>query len=216
MHFYKEIGVEFKLEVILTALGVYIATSIDYLFILTIIFAQLDNPSQKSHIYAGQYIGTGILVGISLVATYIVNFIPADWIIGLLGLIPIILGIRMAIIGEEDEDEEKIIEKMNQSHSTQLFWVVTLLTIVSGGDNVGIYTSYFSSLNWSQIVLALIVFAFGIIALVEISRLLSSTAMVSETIEKYERIIVPVVFIALGIYIMIENGTIQTMFNFLF
>jgi cadmium resistance protein CadD (predicted permease) len=32
---------------------------------------------------------------------------------------------------------------------------------------------------------------------------------VGETIEKYQRVLVPVVFIALGIYIMAENGTIS-------
>ncbi|MFU0569888.1 cadmium resistance transporter, partial [Gardnerella vaginalis] len=30
-----------------------------------------------------------------------------------------------------------------------------------------------------------------------------------ETVEKYEKVIVPVVFIGLGLYILIENGTIN-------
>ncbi|VPX83307.1 Cad superfamily protein [Streptococcus pneumoniae] len=34
--------------------------------------------------------------------------------------------------------------------------------------------------------------------------------LIFETIEKYERIIVPLVFILLGLYIMYENGTIET------
>lgn len=198
-------------QTIISAIGVYISTSIDYLIILIILFAQLSQNKQKWHIYAGQYLGTGLLVGASLVATYVVNFVPEEWMVGLLGLIPIYLGIRFAIVGEDaEEEEEEIIERLEQSKANQLFWTVTLLTIASGGDNLGIYIPYFASLDWSQTLVALLVFVIGIIIFCEISRVLSSIPLIFETIEKYERIIVPLVFILLGLYIMYENGTIET------
>ena len=197
-------------QTIISAIGVYISTSIDYLIILIILFAQLSQSKQKWHINAGQYLGTGLLVGTSLVAAYVVNFVPEEWMVGLLGLIPIYLGIRFAIVGEGEEEEEEIIERLEQSKSNQLFWTVTLLTIASGGDNLGIYIPYFASLDWSQTLVALLVFAIGIIIFCELSRVLSSIPLISETIEKYERIIVPLVFILLGLYIMYENGTIET------
>lgn len=198
-------------QTIISAIGVYISTSIDYLIILIILFAQLSQNKQKWHIYAGQYLGTGLLVGASLVAAYVVNFVPEEWMVGLLGLIPIYLGIRFAIVGEDaEEEEEEIIERLEQSKANQLFWTVTLLTIASGGDNLGIYIPYFASLDWSQILVALLVFVIGIIIFFEISRVLSSIPLIFETIEKYERIIVPLVFILLGLYIMYENGTIET------
>ncbi|HEV6628051.1 TPA: CadD family cadmium resistance transporter [Streptococcus pneumoniae] len=198
-------------QTIISAIGVYISTSIDYLIILIILFAQLSQNKQKWHIYAGQYLGTGLLVGASLVAAYVVNFVPEEWMVGLLGLIPIYLGIRFAIVGEDaEEEEEEIIERLGQSKANQLFWTVTLLTIASGGDNLGIYIPYFASLDWSQTLVALLVFVIGIIIFCEISRVLSSIPLIFETIEKYERIIVPLVFILLGLYIMYENGTIET------
>ena len=199
-------------QTIISAIGVYISTSIDYLIILIILFAQLSQNKQKWHIYAGQYLGTGLLVGASLVAAYVVNFVPEEWMVGLLGLIPIYLGIRFAIVGEgeEEEKDEEIIERLEQSKANQLFWTVTLLTIASGGDNLGIYIPYFASLDWSQTLVALLVFVIGIIIFCEISRMLSSIPLIFETIEKYERIIVPIVFILLGLYIMYENGTIET------
>lgn len=198
-------------QTIISAIGVYISTSIDYLIILIILFAQLSQNKQKWHIYAGQYLGTGLLVGASLVAAYVVNFVPEEWMVGLLGLIPIYLGIRFAIVGEDaEEEEEEIIERLEQSKANQLFWTVTLLTIASCGDNLGIYIPYFASLDWSQTLVALLVFVIGIIIFCEISRVLSSIPLIFETIEKYERIIVPLVFILLGLYIMYENGTIET------
>ena len=92
-------------QTIISAIGVYISTSIDYLIVLIILFAQLSQNKQKWHIYAGQYLGTGLLVGVSLVAAYVVNFVPEAWMVGLLGLIPIYLGIRFAIVGEGEEEE---------------------------------------------------------------------------------------------------------------
>lgn len=201
------------LQTILSAISVYISTSIDYLFLLIIIFGQGHISPKKGQVYAGQYIGTAFLVGISLIAAYLVGFIPQDWIVGLLGLFPMALGIRFAIVGEEEEDEDEIIERVNQETSTKLFWTVTLLTIASGGDNLGVYIPYFSSLNALEIIVALIVFAIGIIVLCEVSRYFSNMPLISETIEKYERIIVPVVFILLGIYIMMENDTLGTIWR---
>lgn len=203
-------------QTIISAIGVYISTSIDYLIILIILFAQLSQNKQKWHIYAGQYLGTGLLVGVSLFAAYVVNFVPEAWMVGLLGLIPIYLGIRFAIVGEgEEEEKEEIIERLEQSKANQLFWTVTLLTISSGGDNLGIYIPYFASLDWAQTLVALLVFAIGVIIFCELSRVLSSIPLISETIEKYERIIVPLVFIPLGLYIMYESGTIETFLNFI-
>lgn len=201
-------------QTIISAIGVYISISIDYLIVLIILFAQLSQNKQKWHIYAGQYLGTGLLVGVSLVAAYVVNFVPEAWMVGLLGLIPIYLGIRFAIVGEGEEEEE-IIERLEQSKANQLFWTVTLLTIASGGDNLSIYIPYFASLDWAQTLVALLVFAIGVIIFCELSRVLSSIPLISETIEKYERIIVPLVFIPLGLYIMYENGTIETFLNFI-
>lgn len=203
-------------QTIISAIGVYISTSIDYLIVLIILFAQLSQNKQKWHIYAGQYLGTGLLVGVSLVAAYVVNFVPEAWMVGLLGLIPIYLGIRFAIVGEgEEEEEEEIIERLEQSKANQLFWTVTLLTIASGGDNLGIYIPYFASLDWAQTLVALLMFSIGIIIFCELSRVLSSIPLISETIEKYKRIIVPLVFIPLGLYIMYESGTIETFLNFI-
>lgn len=204
------------LQTFFSAIAVYISTSIDYLFILLIIFSQSHTKKDIRHIYWGQYLGTGILVAVSLFAAYVLNFIPQDWIIGLLGLIPIYLGIRFAVVGEEEEEEEEeeVVEKLESRGTNRLFWTVALITIASGGDNLGIYIPYFTALSVSEILTAIVVFAISIALLCSISYRLAKLSFVSEALEKYERIIVPIVFIGLGIFILLENGTIQTLFSF--
>src|SRR5690625_2839088 len=78
----------------LTAVAVYVATGIDYLIILILLFSQIKK-GQAKHIWIGQYIGTAIIIAASLlVALGITWLIPQQWVLGLLGLIPLYLGIR--------------------------------------------------------------------------------------------------------------------------
>ena len=200
------------LQTIISALAVYVSTSIDYLLILMIIFSQNDTRRRIKVIIGGQYLGMGILVAFSLFAAFVLNFIPQDWVIGLLGLIPLSLGIRLALKREDPEDEN-VLKKMEARGSNPLFWTIALITVASGGDNLGIYIPYFTALTWPEITIALIVFAISIAILCYFSYKLSKISLVSETIEKYKRPVVSLIFIGLGIYIMVENGTIQTLFS---
>ncbi len=120
------------------------------------------------------------MVAVSLFAAYVLNFIPQDWIIGLLGLIPIFLGIRVAFVGEEEEEEEEVVEKLESRGTNRLFWTVALITIASGGDNLGIYIPYFTSLAFSEIIIALIVFAISVAVLCYISYKLAKISFVSK------------------------------------
>ena len=193
------------METIVSALLVFVSTSIDYLVVLTILFTSQGKEGLKS-IYAGQYLGTGLLVLVSLIAAYFLNFIPQDWIIGLLGLIPLGLGIR-SIFVDEDIDEEDIEGKITRDGSKILAF--TSLTVAMGGDNLGIYIPYFTGKSLIEIGISLVIFTLGILILCKLSQSLASISAIGEIVEKYEKIIVPVVFIGLGLYILIENGTIN-------
>ena len=149
----------------------------------------------------------------SLVIAYLVHFVSEDWMIGLLGLIPLYLGIRYLVKGEEEAEEEEIIDQLNARPSNQMFWTVALITIASGGDNLGIYIPYFASIELGQIITAIILFAIFIVGLCWLSQRLARLSFMEETLEKYEQIIVPVVFIGLGIYILWENQTFQALWN---
>ncbi|MGV8049581.1 MAG: CadD family cadmium resistance transporter [Anaerolineaceae bacterium] len=195
---------------ILSALAVFISTSIDYVLILTIIFVQTRTKKGILHVVGGQYLGTAVLVVASLLIAFILHFIPEEWIIGLLGIIPIILGVRVATQKERDKEEdeaEEVNKKLETAKANRLFWTITLITIASGGDNLGIYIPYFASLAGSDFFIILLVFLIATAILCYIGYKLSTIRLISETLEKYERIIVPIVYIALGIYIMAESGT---------
>mgnify|MGYP001770233142 CR=1 FL=1 len=201
---------------ILTAAVVYVATGIDYLVILILLFSQIKKGQEK-HIWIGKYIGTILVIGASLVvALGVANLIPQQWVIGILGLLPLYLGIKIWIKGEEDEDEGKILSIFSSGRFNQLWVSVTFIVLASSADDFSIYVPYFTTLNATELVVTIIVILIMIGVLLYAGYRLAHLNFVEEKIEKYQRWIVPIVFIALGIYIMFENGTFNALFSFLF
>ena len=169
------------MEIIISSMLVFISTSIDYLVVLTILFSTMNTVKQRS-IYIGQFIGTGLLVGFSLIAAYFLNFIPQDWVIGLLGLLPLILGIR-AIFIDEDVDEKDLEERMSYRQSEVAS--VVALTIALGGDNLGIYIPYFTGMSIQEVMVVILVFIIGIFTLCYLAKRLASVPMIGEVVERY-------------------------------
>ena len=196
---------------ILSAVATFVSTSIDYLVILIILYSQKKNHQRSGRILAGQYLGLSILILVSLLAAFAFHLIPQDWIVGFLGLVPLFLGIRAAVHRESEEEEDEVLSSSKKYGS--LVGSIAAITIASGGDNLGIYIPYFTTLNSLEICLVILIFAALTFLLNFISKRISYLKPIGGTIEKYEHIIVPVVFIALGIYIMAENGTISHFFK---
>nr|WP_222424244.1 CadD family cadmium resistance transporter [Weissella cibaria] len=152
---------------ILSALGSFIVTNIDDIFVLMLLFSQASSQAKASNgrtvkgnriypkdIVIGQYLGFALLVLISLLATFGVTLIPDQWV-GLLGLIPIYLGVKLFIKGE-DEDEGAILSSLNKFN--KFYLSVAFITFANGGDNIGIYVPFFSTLNNNQLVITVVTF----------------------------------------------------------
>lgn len=200
------------ITIALTAAAVYVATGIDYIVILILLFSQIK-AGQAKHIWIGQYLGTAIIIAVSLlVALGITWVVPAGWALGLLGLIPIFLGVKIWRQGGEDEDEGDILSLFGSRRPNLLFLTVALIVLSSSADDFSIYIPYFTALNLAEILIASIVFFIMVAVLCSVSHRLANINFVSKKIEQYERWIVPIVFIGLGIFIMIENGTFTALF----
>lgn len=81
------------LAVFLSTIIIFVLTSIDYLFLLFIAFSQTSKKNETWQVVIGYYLGTLALIIISLILSYALSFIPQDWVIGLLGFLPIMLGV---------------------------------------------------------------------------------------------------------------------------
>ncbi|MBY7145498.1 cadmium resistance transporter, partial [Levilactobacillus brevis] len=130
------------LRPILTGVTAYISTGLDYLVILMIIFSRVK-PQDRWLVLIGDFIGTLILVGSSLTLAFFLGFVPTPWVLGLLGLIPIYLGIKLGLQGDDD-DVAAVERRVSQPRG--LIASVTLITVATcGADNIGIYVPLFTT-----------------------------------------------------------------------
>lgn len=137
------------------------------------------------------------------------TLIPDQWV-GLLGLIPIYLGVKLFIKGE-DEDEGAVVSSLNKFN--KFYLSVAFITFANGGDNIGIYVPFFSTLNNNQLVITVVTFFIMVAVWCLIGYRLARFRYVSETLEKYGRWVIPIVFIGLGLYIMEENNIFSNLWS---
>ena len=191
---------------IVTSIILYSGTAVDLLIILMLFFAKRKSRKDIINIYLGQFLGSVSLIFLSLLFAFVLNYIPSKEILGLLGLIPIFLGLKVLLLG--DSDGEAIAKDGLRKDNKNLIFLVAMITFAScGADNIGVFVPYFITLNLANLIVALLTFLVMIYLLVFSAQKLAQVPSVGETLEKYSRWFIAVVYLGLGMYILIENNS---------
>ena len=199
---------------VVTSIILYSGTAVDLLIILMLFFAKRKSRKDIINIYLGQFIGSVSLILLSLLFAFVLHYIPSKGILGLLGLIPIFLGLKVLFLG--DSDGETIAKEGLRKDNKNLIFLVAMITFAScGADNIGIFVPYFITLNLADLIVALLTFLVMIYLLVFSAQKLAQVPSVGETLEKYSRWFIAVVYLGLGIYILIENNSFNMLWTML-
>ena len=199
---------------IVTSIILYSGTAVDLLIILMLFFAKRKSRKDIINIYLGQFLGSVSLILLSLLFAFVLNYIPSKEILGLLGLIPIFLGLKVLLLG--DSDGEAIAKEGLRKDNKNLIFLVAMITFAScGADNIGVFVPYFITLNLANLIVALLTFLVMIYLLVFSAQKLAQVSSVGEILEKYSRWFIAVVYLGLGIYILIENNSFDILWTIL-
>ena len=191
---------------VVTSIMLYSGTAVDLLIILMLFFAKRKSRKDIINIYLGQFLGSVSLILLSLLFAFVLNYIPSKEILGLLGLIPIFLGLKVLLLG--DSDGEAIAKDGLRKDNKNLIFLVAMITFAScGADNIGVFVPYFTTLNLANLIVTLLTFLVMIYLLVFSAQKLAQVPSVGETLEKYSRWFIAVVYLGLGMYILIENNS---------
>lgn len=191
---------------VVTSIILYSGTAVDLLIILMLFFAKRKSRKDIINIYLGQFLGSVSLILLSLLFAFVLDYIPSKEILGLLGLIPIFLGLKVLLLG--DSDGEAIAKEGLRKDNKNLIFLVAMITFAScGADNIGVFVPYFTTLNLANLIVALLTFLVMIYLLVFSAQKLAQVPSVGEILEKYSRWFIAVVYLGLGIYILIENNS---------
>ena len=199
---------------VVTSIILYSGTAVDLLIILMLFFAKRKSRKDIINIYLGQFLGSVSLILLSLLFAFVLNYIPSKEILGLLGLIPIFLGLKVLLLG--DSDGEAIAKDGLRKDNKNLIFLVAMITFAScGADNIGVFVPYFITLNLANLIVTLLTFLVMIYLLVFSAQKLAQVPSVGETLEKYSRWFIAVVYLGLGIYILIENNVFDMLWTLL-
>lgn len=202
------------LTAISTGMTAFTATNLDDILILLLFFSQVNAVFRRRHIVFGQFLGFTALVFASLPGFFGRLIFPPDWI-GMLGLLPIAIGLSRLLNPETDDSEaEAELEQSENSFFSSFLspqtYSVAAVTVANGGDNIGIYVPLFASNTLESLAVILAVF-FGMVGVwcYAAYRLIQMRA-IADTLTRYGNQLVPFVLIGLGIAILVKSGTLAS------
>ena len=155
---------------------------------------------------AGQYLGMGILVAVSLLLSQTSRLIPQAYV-GLFGLVPVAIGI-VKLWGARRRDAGCALEATPRETALHFGKILTIsaVTVSNGGDNVGTYVPLFAGLAGSEVAGIVAVFAAMTAAWCGVAHYLVRHRTFGNPIRYWGRALLPWVLIALGAVVLVKAG----------
>ena len=194
------------------------------MMILLLLFSQIDSNFRKRHIFIGQYLGFFAIIMLSLPGFFGGLFIQREWL-GLLGIIPIAIGMKQLINQQIETTESTEVQTVNPDfprllHPNPVFsfflsilhpntYQVAAITIANSGDNISVYIPLFAGQDFVSLGIIIAVFLAMVGVGCGIAYLLTSQVTIGYILSRYGRAMIPFILMALGLFIMYDRGTFK-------
>ncbi|MBR6525261.1 MAG: cadmium resistance transporter [Clostridia bacterium] len=190
------------IETVLLAVTAFVSTNMDDLMLGMLFFSEAERRKERLMVMIGKYAGMGALVLTSTLGALGMQLLPEKRI-ALLGFVPLLLGIRYLIEAVRKKQEKEACENEKMHRHSVLR--VALITVANGADNIGVYVPVFAAFAPWQMVLTDGVFVLLTGIWCWLSMMLANVPEVKKVLLKYKKGIVPVVYMALGCYILLKG-----------
>lgn len=213
------------LSILIVGISSFIATNLDDILVLMVFFSQSQRQFNNRQIILGQYLGFTLILLASLPGLLGGMLIPKPYI-GLLGLIPILIGIHQwQKIYQKDKDIQTVISPPQSSSKssfiTHFFKIllsfkifqVAAITIANGGDNISIYLPLFANSNLLTFTILMTTFYLMIGVWCLIAYHLSRRPLIAKVLTRHGHHITPFLLIGLGIFILWQSKSYQLLPN---
>ena len=185
-----------------TVAVLFAGTNIDDMVIISLLSAsaRAGRPPKQWQIWAGQYVGFGVLIGASLLLGRGLSLAPRSflWILALLPFAIGVYGLVKAIRGGGEEEHSAL-------GATAGMYGVAAITIIDGGDDIAAYTPFYATIHTGEIVVSVFVFMVAIAAWCMIGNRISRSKLVAGFIDDFGDWILPVTMMLLGGYVLFET-----------
>ncbi|MDO5034985.1 MAG: cadmium resistance transporter [Actinomycetaceae bacterium] len=194
---------------VLKAIGLFIATNVDHLVVLSLFFAHgAGRKHTLRRIFVGQYIGFGAILALTIAVAVGSRQLLPEGALPWFGLIPLAIGIRAGIVNfreRREEGGESELEEAAEKISKKPLSILAVagVTFANGGDEIGAYVPVFALTETAEILTYVIVFLIGVAGVVFLAKYLTSRPKIAEVLDEYEELLFPLVLILLGLGIII-------------
>jgi len=197
---------------LLLAVGVaallFATTNIDDIFVLVAFFA--DPTYRPRQIVIGQFLGIGALTALSVAGSLLALVVPPEYI-GLLGVLPFLLGARKLVqVLRRAKDVEEPNAASGDAHARVIS--VALVTMANGGDNIGAYVPVFATRTLLELIATIAVFLVMTAVWCLVAHRLVAHPKLGPTIRRTAGPVTPLVLMGIGVLIVLEAGSYRVFF----
>lgn len=186
------------------AVVAFAATNVDDLLVLALLFGLAgDDVRRVRRVWIGQYLGFAAIVAVALLGAATLRGLPEERL-ALLGLVPIGFGVAFAVQAWRGRGEP------SAALGARAPGIATVagITIANGGDNLGVYVPVFATSAGVAAATHVAVYLALVAVWCRVGHWLASRPPVARTIERWAHVVVPVVFVAIGVAILVEAGAV--------
>lgn len=179
--------------IIFSSAAAFVSTNLDDLLVLALLFAQAETAAQRRRIYIGQYAGAGVLIAVSWIIAAGMGRLPYQCI-SLLGIVPILLGLRLWLNRKEPEHLDM----------TAGICSVFILCLSNGADNIGIYVPLLTGTGPVQMAVFVVMYTLLLALWFLLAQKLLCFPVLGQWLRRGKDILVPIVYILLGLSLLLD------------
>jgi len=196
--------VSHALLTVLSGVWPFVVTNVDDFVLLTVLFATVGRGGPTGRqIVTGQYLGIGILVVVSSLVALGLSPVPVRWT-GLLGLVPIGLGVRGLLRLRRPSDDGR--QLGSGAGAVAGTGGVMALTLANGADNLSVYIPLFRQAGAARTATYIVTFAVLVGVWCLVARSLADRRLLVAGIDRVGHWLVPLLYIAIGIRVVVVSG----------
>ncbi|HLO87170.1 MAG TPA: cadmium resistance transporter [Nostocaceae cyanobacterium] len=202
------------LSTLSTGLVAFTATNIDDIIILLLFFSQINSTFSTWQIVIGQYLGFAAIIILSLPG-FFGGFILPPELLGLLGLIPITIGMNSLVNQGEDAEIKTTskttateIEVVNSWLNPQVY-AVAAVTIANSSDNISVYVPLFANSQLSEFLEIISVFCLLVAVWCYAAYKLTNQQAIANILTRYGNQFIPFALIGLGALMIWKSGAMS-------
>lgn len=174
-------------------IATFIAVNLDFFFILLFLLQRY----RLKDVIIGYLAGVLILVTASYFAGRLLAMFLPEWLLGVLGILPIWMALR------DDDDKPN-----SQKHHSPIITVLITYLSVCAGCNLSIFLPILTGISFPHFLAVLLFVGTCTVVVVCLLKLIGKIPIVNHFMTKYSEILMKIVYIGVGIYVFWDSGLI--------